>query len=738
MKEEDRSVCPTSSDRQECLSHAWPPRSSWFRRSEALPRRLPWIVTLILLLAASPLRGGLAPENIAVFVEPTQWTSLTLANHYVDMRRIPSANVVRVEGRGQTVALFRNTLLKPAFEELLARGLQKQIRCIAWSDAFPTKVNLAEDLKTIENRPKIITGEGSINGLTYLYQMVAHTNVQYVSMKSNLLYAGPNPGFVPGEPGESASSYLKRVKKQGVDIETATAHTEAWGFVDEPYLPSIVLGATGGDGFPVHTWIDALQRATDADGTAPDGTIYLMEGGDIRSKTREWAYHPVKHALEKRGIQVQIESGALPDKKRDVAGAVLGRATLDWPGSGSRILPGAIVENLTSFGGLIRRPGGGQTSLIHFIEAGAAGSSGTVTEPYAIQAKFPSPFIHVHYADGLRLAEAFYRSIHAPYQLLIIGDPLCAPWVKTVKVAISGLVANQLIDQPFTVSFSATGSEAVAYAEWFMDGRYLGTSGPGTAFPIDPSGPEGERELVMQPVMPNRTTALNRVQMPFRFKGAASDQLEVPATVFYGDPIVVRIPEESAQLSVSHFGTLIGIGSGNAVTVSSYAVGMGPVRLHITATLTGGRDLHWTKTVNVALPKPLIPLVKEPSGLTPGIRLKPGAREAQVLSSINGEIMKDQGGLKPNEAAVFEGFLEVPEAGLYRFQVVGNGVELLINEVSVLPDPSKRSNSFPLSFHQGIYPIRLTVHTPARASVHVSFGKDRMAPLDATWLRYAL
>ena len=89
--------------------------------------------------------------------------------------------------------------------------------------------------------------------------------------------------------------------------------------------------------------------------------------------------------------------------------------------------------------------GAGQTPLAEFLRQGAAGASGTVTEPYAIQAKFPSPFIHVHYASGCTLAESFYQSVTGPYQLLIVGDPLAQPWRRqfTLQIDLPGS------DKPF-------------------------------------------------------------------------------------------------------------------------------------------------------------------------------------------------------------------------------------------------------------------------------------------------
>ena len=46
--------------------------------------------------------------------------------------------------------------------------------------------------------------------------------------------------------------------------------------------------------------------------------------------------------------------------------------------------------------------------------------------------------IQVHYARGCTLAEAFYQSVRGPYQLLIVGDPLCRPWADIPQVSVAG------------------------------------------------------------------------------------------------------------------------------------------------------------------------------------------------------------------------------------------------------------------------------------------------------------
>ncbi len=193
------------------------------------------------------------------------------------------------------------------------------------------------------------------------------------------------------------------------------------------YMLATMLGVTSGRGTSLAEAVGILQRAAAADGTRPSGTVYYMRNDDIRSRTRQWGFEAAVRMLEAAGVAAVIEAGALPRQRDDVAGAMVGSAGVDWNASESRILPGAICEHLTSLGGVMTWPGG-QTPLTDFLRHGAAGATGTVVEPYAIQAKFPDPFLHVHYAQGVSLAEAVYLSVSGPYQLLVVGDPLCRLW----------------------------------------------------------------------------------------------------------------------------------------------------------------------------------------------------------------------------------------------------------------------------------------------------------------------
>lgn len=90
-------------------------------------------------------------------------------------------------------------------------------------------------------------------------------------------------------------------------------------------------------------------------------------------------------------------------------------------------LPGAVADHLTSFGGVL--DGTGQMSALRWLEAGATGSYGTVTEPCNFTAKFPNPTRLIdNYRRGDTLVEAYWKSVAMPGQGIFIGDPLARPW----------------------------------------------------------------------------------------------------------------------------------------------------------------------------------------------------------------------------------------------------------------------------------------------------------------------
>lgn len=430
---------------------AWTPRAGTTgSRGAAM---LGIYVAVAITATGALMSHALESSNVAVVVNEESWASIALAEAYVQLRGIPARNVIRLGGfshfESVGVAEFRERILAPVFAEIRARGLEDTIDCIAYSSDIPYDIDFRFDIGA--NGVKRHAGtRASLTGLTFLYESVLKGDVDaYTALQSNRYarhsIAGKRRTAAAGADRAGAGEGAEGGKREraGLAVQPGVpfgART-AWDAQGQPmagkgkdaqgrrYMLATMLGVTSGRGLSVREAVSVLERAAAADGTRPAGTVYYMRNGDVRSRTREWGFEAAVRMLKELGVSAVVEEGTLPSGHSDVAGAMVGIAGFDWPGSGSRILPGAICEHLTSAGGVMTWTLF-QTPLTEFLRNGAAGASGTVTEPLAIQAKFPDPFIQVYYAQGFSLAEAFYLSVRGPYQLLIVGDPLCRPWGK--------------------------------------------------------------------------------------------------------------------------------------------------------------------------------------------------------------------------------------------------------------------------------------------------------------------
>jgi uncharacterized protein (TIGR03790 family) len=284
---------------------------------------------------------------------------------------------------------------------------------------------------------------------------------------------------------------LAQMEKQMVAGHVARGfrHQQQWGANGNPiqngrqsYLMSTVLAVTRGRGLSPDEAIENLRRSVAVDSTYPQGTIYYLRNKNIRSTSRDGLFPSAVSILNAGGIKVRIIDGIVPKDTGDVQGLMVGAAKFDWNSSGSTIQPGAICEHFTSYGGVMRA-NASQTPLTEFLKFGAAGSSGTVAEPYAIAAKFPDAFIHVRYAAGCCLAESFYQSVTGPYQLLIVGDPLCQPWATPPHIAVNGLTPNQEVSGEVTAT--PTSTDDVSRFEFYVDGQLRLSCRPGESRQLD-------------------------------------------------------------------------------------------------------------------------------------------------------------------------------------------------------------------------------------------------------------
>ena len=182
------------------------------------------------------------------------------------------------------------------------------------------------------------------------------------------------------------------------------------------------MSLAGADFAEVRALID---RGVAADDSRPPGTGYLVETSDAARNVRARGY---ANTIEKLGGAVRLEQIKADsiENKHDVLFYFTGLARV--PGiETNRFRPGAVADHLTSSGGQLT--GGGQMSSLRWLEAGAAGSYGTVVEPCAFLGKFPDPAVLIGaYVSGATLIEAYWKSVRMPGQGIFIGEPLARPF----------------------------------------------------------------------------------------------------------------------------------------------------------------------------------------------------------------------------------------------------------------------------------------------------------------------
>ena len=327
--------------------------------------------------------------------------------------------------------------------------------------------SLARCLALNGQKDKAIAALQRVKSLGFAHRSVITKDAAFIALKSN-------PAF-------------KQIVNQMEDLPDGLTTTRSFsgqnywaknGWVNgtqdqgERYLLSSVLAVTGKNQSTLQASLDRLKSSVAADGTAPKGNVYFADHKDPRSRTRKNQFSFAAAELKSLGRSASIGSAIYPKNDSRVIGVTMGSAKPKWPASKSKFLPGAICDNFTSYGAWWEKTG--QTQISEFLDAGAAGASGTVYEPYTIAAKIPSARWHAHYARGTTLAESYYQSVTGPFQLLLVGDPLCCPFGKFPEFKITGLKDKDTVTKDFVLKFEPqAGSPSIKHFELFYDDIFL-------------------------------------------------------------------------------------------------------------------------------------------------------------------------------------------------------------------------------------------------------------------------
>jgi uncharacterized protein (TIGR03790 family) len=388
-----------------------------------------WV--LVTALIAFRTRAGGSGLNTFVIVNQDSSNSCELGNDYCEQRQVPPENELRIAWPGGNIswssAEFQSTLLDPLLATLAARQLTNQIDYIVLSMDIPFQTANGSSVNSTTSA--LFYGLRSDSGLDSL----GNTN-SYASSEG--IFRSAPPASAPGY------SFL-------ATMLTAASLDQAKALIDQ---------------------------GVSSDGTFPTQTVVLAKSSDPLRNVR---YHAFDNAIFDTRIggrlfMIRTNSDS-PAGQSNLLGYQTGLANFSV--SPRTFVPGAIADSMTSFGGIIFGPNS-QTSLLEFIQAGAAGSYGTVTEPLPTTDKFPDPRVYFYQSRGFSLAECYYQSLVVPYQGLIVGDPLAAPFARQGSGDWLGVSSNATLSgtAPLALEFNACDRDhPLQQVDLFVDGKYFST-----------------------------------------------------------------------------------------------------------------------------------------------------------------------------------------------------------------------------------------------------------------------
>jgi hypothetical protein len=149
----------------------------YFSNKQPRPRQV-LIALAICFCALVPVdrvhAGG--PENLMLIINADSPSSKLLANHYIELRKIPTTNVVYLNGLPDkeitTLEVFREQILKPIVEAMKTRGLEGHIDYIVYSSDFPTSIKVPEHLKKLARFTKSKVPECRANCICRTLQLL--------------------------------------------------------------------------------------------------------------------------------------------------------------------------------------------------------------------------------------------------------------------------------------------------------------------------------------------------------------------------------------------------------------------------------------------------------------------------------------------------------------------------------------------------------------------------------------
>ncbi|MGA0334275.1 MAG: TIGR03790 family protein [Kiritimatiellia bacterium] len=528
------------------------------------------------ILSVLPLKAQM-PSECLLIINGRSLEAMQIAHTYAEARNFPAERILVLQ---PPVSFFRTANFAPRWTVPLAQAEKELLRPVLerlkeLNDPSPTALLLSPDWPTRVSVPD--SPELSIT--TYLS---CAGNLP----AGNLIKSGQalSPWFSepPDTPQKNANLLRYPLNRS----------------IDPPFYPAAMLGVFYPPQSPERIRKDLL-RSIEGDTKMPVGSIVFETNADVRTRTRLAQYERTADRLRERGIDVKMLSATDPLPKK-IIGVMGGAAKMHTARYRGKLQPGAYADHLTSHAATFDLTI--QTKLTEWLDAGAAASSGTVTEPYAIWTKFPEAAVFERVLKGNTLLEALMQSVASPFQLLIVGDPLSRPWGEQMKKLDLKTEWKEGVLKVKAVG--APPSSSTAY-HLFADGKRIEGPGPEWQIPFNAESIGPDLELILHSrylwAPPQLGTVKKRITTPvpgkLRLRGSVKT-----------DHVVLETESEEPLLfleiyrGVDQIHQLNPADRKNQLTLGLNQSGTGPVTLRAKAVTRTGQIL-WSNSLQL-IPTP--------------------------------------------------------------------------------------------------------------------------------------
>ncbi|MEW6071784.1 MAG: hypothetical protein AB1726_04190 [Planctomycetota bacterium] len=423
------------------------------------------VAAALVLVAVPAAAGGGDSDGALLVVDPASPESMYVANYYRAARAIPDVNFVYMDPDAADYPTFAAVNVPALLGTIANARIHQQIDYVV----IPPGGGF------------YLSAPGLLNDGCYTPERIS------ISAGYTLVHIADE---ILGGLGTATSNRFFNANEDAVAFDGSTYYFQGAPSTSPSarrYFIGALLGYTGSLGNTLDEVLDMIDRSVAIDGTNPVGTFYFMQTSDqARSAPRHGAYPATVAAIIAAGGQAMHLYADLPIGYYDCQGIMTGLAEPDIDGADLALLPGSFADHLTSYAAVFDSTS--QTKMSRWIAKGASGSSGAVEEPCNYPGKFPHAEMHLVYFKGMALGEAWLRKMsYTPFQSLLVGDPLTAPFARFPIVDVPnppGNPASGVVTISPTATATAAGAQ-IARLELLVDGVHDQWAEPGEDFALD-------------------------------------------------------------------------------------------------------------------------------------------------------------------------------------------------------------------------------------------------------------